>query len=347
MNLKGGAVVDFITIFIKIYPMRIDKVCSLRRVNSSPGMQIIYEWEDAFAEALGVKVKADPKWLHCIKRALRPFFPGESVRGRNFYIEPQARIRGRRDYGKGTILYIIRYNLPDSDFEAFMRYVDDASLVFVASKQVHEYLLAKGASPQRFHHLAISIPDKYIAENESGSTEQREYDVTLVGRASKLYDDYIDCYSQRHPDARLLRRRRRHGKMYFYTTKGELAAKTHSRKAYIDLLKHSKVALYCAPGTAEDDLPTDSLTFSEVTPKLLEAMACGCSIVPRYLDNADSRYFELHRFGPSVRNYDMFEKEVDAALGASLADHGFYQQYLRKHSTSKRGETLKEVLRKR
>ncbi len=327
--------------------MRIDKVCSLRRINDSSRMQIIYEWEDAFAEALGVRVVCDSKLKHALRRLFRPFFKGESDFGRNLYIEPQAKTHGLKDYGRGAILYIIRYNLPDSEFDAFMRYVDDASLVFVASKQVHDYLIDKGASPQRFHHLAISIPDKYIENNaECTPFEDSEYDVILVGRSSQLYDDYISCYSQRHPESKLLRRRKRHGKMLFYNTDGSLAGKTQSRKEYIDMLRNTRVALYCGPGTAENDRPDDAVTFSEVVPKLLEAIACGCAVVPRYLDNSDSRYFELHRFGSSVSGFSSFESAIDSALEKG-DDPDLRRQYLRKHTTSSRASRLKEVLSKR
>ncbi len=323
--------------------MRIDKIRSLRRFNAAPSMQIIYEWEDAFAKALNVHVKADTKLIHTLKSMFRPLFPGESEKGCNFYIEPHAHTHGKRNYGRGAILYIIHYNLPDNDFDAFLKYVDDASMVFVASRQVHEYLIRKGASPQRFRHLAISIPDQYIY---STPTTQKKYDIIVTGSIPQKYSEYLSHYAAIHPELKIIHKKTRHGRIHYYTTDGVHIGDANSRAKYMDLLSRTRVTIYSVPSTKTDCINDNSLVFSGVTPQLLEALASGCGIVPHYTDNADTRFFELHKFGRSPCDYQSFEKALDNALSRET-DTIFSYQYLEKHKTSRRAETLCKILRKR
>jgi len=323
--------------------MRIDKIRSLRRFDAAPSMQIIYEWEDAFAKALNVPIKADTKLIHTLKSMFRPLFPGESEKGCNFYIEPHAHSRGKRNYGKGAILYIIHYNLPDNDFDAFLKYVDDASMVFIASRQVHEYLIKKGASPQRFRHLAISIPDQYIY---TSLTTAKEYDIIVTGSIPQKYSEYLNRYATMHPELKILHKKTRHGRIRYYTTDGMYIGEANSRAEYMELLSRTRVTIYSVPSTKTNCINGNSLVFSGVTPQLLEALASGCEIVPHYSDNADTRFFELHKFGCSPNDYQSFEKALDNAL-CRKTDTDFSYQYLEKHKTSRRAETLRKILGKR
>ncbi|MDE5694098.1 MAG: glycosyltransferase family 1 protein, partial [Duncaniella sp.] len=55
-----------------------------------------------------------------------------------------------------------------------------------------------------------------------------------------------------------------------------------------------------------------------VTPRFLEALACGCRPIMRYPDNPATRHYRLSDFGPSVDTYAQFEAEADHILSTPL-----------------------------
>ena len=85
--------------------------------------------------------------------------------------------------------------------------------------------------------------------------------------------------------------------------------------------------------------------FNHVTPRFLEMIAAGCHVLCRYMPNADTEYFELSRFCPSIESYEQFEKLMNKALKESIPIDQ-YKQYLKKHYTSVRAQQLKDILSK-
>lgn len=63
----------------------------------------------------------------------------------------------------------------------------------------------------------------------------------------------------------------------------------------------------------------------------------------KYADNADTRWYELSMFGPSVENYEDFERQMDKAISTS-PNFSKISDYLSKHLTSIRAKELNEIL---
>ena len=85
--------------------------------------------------------------------------------------------------------------------------------------------------------------------------------------------------------------------------------------------------------------------FNHVTPRFMEMIAAGCKVLCRYIPNADTRYFELDQFSPTIESYEQFKALMDKALKEPVSAEQ-YRNYLKKHYTSIRAQQLMEILKK-
>ena len=196
-------------------------------------------------------------------------------------------------------------------------------LVLVSSKEVYAYLKRKNTGI-RVEHLGLSLSDRFKLHKDDRF--EKQYDVVLLGRQNERMMEYLNHYKQQHPELTVYRPARKD---------------VETREGYMKEMRKGRIGLYAAPGFDADAKRTHG--FSQVTPRFLEYVACGCHIIARYMDNEDSRYYELQKFSPSVESYEMFEQLMDKAL-SSLIDMDFYVAYLEHHYTSARCAELEKIL---
>ena len=128
----------------------------------------------------------------------------------------------------------------------------------------------------------------------------------------------------------------------YVTNKGEFAGYTETREEYFALLRKSRVAFYATSG-ADDERPGCN-GFHQVTPRFLEAIASGCNVLARYIDNSDTRFFELDKMAHRVTSYEDFERALEQAI-EEPPDMAAYASYLKKHCTSVIAHQLEEILK--
>lgn len=326
--------------------MMIKRIVSSRVYETRPWFQIVYEWEDELSKVTGLPVISKPEISASLrmKRLLRylgyPFFRfGTSLE----FIMDGCPI-DRRNVRKNTIPWIIDYFLSDFETEQFLESLALVPMVLLSSREAYEKMMTLADSEQinKICHLGLSLPDKWMpksVEEWSG----KDYDLILVGRVSDGFSEYIDRYASENPKIRIAERRIEGGHYNFYS-KAEpdvYVGNADTREAYMKLMHRSKAFIYTTPGI-DGDKKTNG--YSQVTPRFLEALACGCNPVMRYADNADTRWYELSSFSPSIESYEDFSRELKIAINTP-ANFKKIRNYLSKHLTSKRGEELMEILR--
>ena len=106
-------------------------------------------------------------------------------------------------------------------------------------------------------------------------------------------------------------------------------------------MKLAKCGLYSTPGIDGGESRTNG--FSQVTPRFLELIACGCHIIARYKQNSDTDYYQLGNFSQSIDDYKSFERALDLSRD-SIVDMNKYSKYLSNHYTSNRVELLSKFI---
>jgi hypothetical protein len=242
--------------------------------------------------------------------------------------------RGR--YSRHTVPWIIDWFLPDSDLPAFLHSTRHCQQVLISSREAYERLTANGADPGRYRHLPLSLPDRYRLD--PSAPMHKDIDLALVGRNTSRLLEYARRYVDSHPGLRVVvKGPKRGGHPWVYDLEGHPVADIDSRQDYLALMRRCRLFLYSTPGI-DDGKPTQG--FSQVTPRFLEALACGCRPIMRYPDNPDTRYYRLSDFGPSVDTYAQFEAEADRLLSIPL-DLDAIAAYLAPRYTS---QVIKSIL---
>jgi len=235
--------------------------------------------------------------------------------------------RGR--YGSRSVPWIIDWFLPDSDIPTFLHSTSQCQLVLISSREAYERLMQHGADPKRYLHLPLSLPDRYRLDPSAGM--HKDIDLALVGRNTSVLLDYARRYVTGHPGLRVVvKGPKRDGHPWVYDLDGNPVADIDSREDYLALMRRCRMFLYSTPGI-DDGKPTQG--FSQVTPRFLEALACGCRPLMRYPDNPDTQYYKLSDFGPSIDSYGQFKAEADRILSTRL-DLNAIAAYLAPHYTS-------------
>lgn len=321
--------------------MTLKRIISCRAYEHRGWFQIVWEWENILGNVLKIPIKTPGNKPFRLRRLLRylgfPLFQfGTSVE----FIMDGSPI-DRRNIRRNTIPWIIDYFLSEEATKKFIQSLTKAPLVLISGKEAYERILSLGGNKLNIKHLALSLPDYWMPKSEN-DWNNKDYDLILIGRTSEGFTKYINRYIESHPNMSVAIRRMENGHYNFYSQKdcSVLVGNADTRDEYIKLLKRSRAFIYTTPGI-DGDKSTNGL--SQVTPRFLEALACGCNPVMKYADNADTRWYELSMFGPSVENYEDFERQMDKAISTS-PNFSKISDYLSKHLTSIRAKELNEIL---
>lgn len=316
--------------------MIIKKIITTRSYQKKPSYDIIYEWEDVFQSILKIPFSFEKRYNYYFNRIpfLSYFF---KLRNLAFSIEMVPNIRSKVF---NIIPQIVDfYFKKGKEMDRFYHCYKNLPLIIFSSREVYDYI--KNLYPNmNIAHLALSISDIYSI---TPSTKfEKYYDLVLMGRQNPILEDYLNRYVQENPDFIYVYRKQIGNDFCYYTSKGELVGKINSRKDYINLMRKAKVGLYATPGIDGGEKRTNG--FSQVTPRFLEYIACGCHVVARYCNNSDTDYYELNSICPSIETYEDFENRMEYCLNNPV-DMIFYSDYLSKHYTSVRAKQLQEIIK--
>ena len=317
------------------------RLVSKRSFKTRMSWHLVYEWEDQLIESLSLPWIRRGRFGFWLRRQLAICGLTRRGKSREFMFQMRAMGPEKGRSGRNTVACVIDYFVPRSQTEAYLRTIRKAPLTLFTSREAYEWLLhnAPADMKPRLGHLPISLPDKYMPA--PGQTFDKDIDVLIIGRRSPKMESFLIGYLQDHPDLVIAKRATASRRSGFYTSKNEYIGQADTRQEYLALLRRTKVLLYTTPGY---DGEKSTAGFSQVTPRFLEGLACGCRFVLRYPDNADTRWFDLSAFGPSVETTAQFTAELNRAFSAP-ADMDAYRQYLARHLTSVRAASLATLLR--
>ena len=212
--------------------------------------------------------------------------------------------------------------------------------LFVSSREVYDFLM--NHHPERkIYHLPLSLPDQYrISAN---TVFEKKYDLVPVGRQNEKLMDWLHIYSKNHHINYVYRKYADHSNNAFpyYTNDGKFVSNVVTRADYFSLLRKSKIAFYTTPGIEGD--PKNTYGFSQVTPRFLELLSCGCLLLGCYPDNADTRYYRLEEYVVNVNSYEQFENAMNSLLKKKV-DIEKYSSFLESHYTSAIAKKLIDVI---
>lgn len=327
------------------------QISSLRAFDKGAAWQIVWEWEDEISEQLSCPVKKDFRWFHWnsdssikLNTGIKLFgYPFVRLRPTIEFVMSEWLLKKGR-FAPNTIPWIIDFFLDEHDTTRFIEKTKTTRLTLISSKEAYEKIIdinkQKLNRKLNIHHLGLSLPDRWMP-TDSHAWMNKDYDLILLGRIPEQLNSYLSIFGKKYPNVSIGVRRIENGSFALFDSKtNELIGLADSRANYLNLLKRTKAFLYATPGVGGDK---ETRGYSQVTPRFLEALACGCNMVMMYPDNPDTHYYELEKFGPSVQSYEEFEAELLKAIHAQ-PDFDKITTYLKKHTTSTRVAELKQIL---
>ena len=322
----------------------ITKIDSNRKYETWPSWDLVYEWEDVMQAELNIKMHYRLKSVYykyinkfmsitgisvpsCFFRSDKCFFLWEMAGSHTSRIDNRANV----------IPCIIDLFLREERISDFLKAYCNNPLVLISSAEAYSYLCDKVSKP--IFHYPLSISDKYKI---SPTTKyHKEYDLVLMGRLNPVLNTYLEEYVKKHPDFTYVYRVQKDSQFLYYTSKGDLLGDINTRTQYIELMRKGKIGLYATPGIDGGEARTNG--FSQVTPRFLELISCGCHIIARYKNNADTDFYQLNDFCQSIDSYEDFEEKMNYARSNEV-DMEKYTSYLEKHYTSNRVLLLKKIM---
>lgn len=323
--------------------MKVNQILTRRHSKGQNYAQpIIYEWEDIISKELSAPIKMYPfiyKIVHIIGKHTNIFGP---------YQKTFRFVINGKDYdspmnSKHIIPCIIDFFEKDENLSDFYRKHSKNPIVLVSSPFDYQYLKEKKC-PLRVELFPYSLSDKYAI---TGTHIEKKYDIVLTGRQDPMLYNFFKEYIKKHPDVTYVKRGKdldndeKKTQDYYVNCEVNIGSLA-TREEFIKLQSQGRVTLYGVQG-----YDSNTQGFFHMTPHFLEIIASGCHVLMHYPTDAngvDAKFYEFHKFSPSIESYEAFEKAMNHALKTDV-DLAMYSSYMKKHYTSYRARQLKELLR--
>ena len=338
--------------------MKLKYLYSRREIETEVFYDIVFEWEDILKQELFLKSRyyddnmsdlGGGKMLRIsiirklIRRSelLKRIFSLKAI-GLKFDMSPVTKARYNSEY---IVPWIIDFFWEEGRFKEFNDAYKEHPLVLISSKEVYDKLKANSEIVRdvNYKHMALSISDEYKIDKDTKYA--KEYDVVLMGRTNPVLENYFYQYAAEHPELKYAYRKIEGDDFNYYAVengKERLIGAINSREQYIDLMRKTRIGLYCTP-----DIDTDherAHGYNQVTPRFLEWISSGAHVIARYVPNPDTDYYKLQDFSEPIETYEQFEKAMDYAMTHEV-DMEKYANYLSQHYTSVRAAQIKEILK--
>ena len=324
--------------------MTIDQILTKRHWQKNYAYDLVYEWEDIFKETLNLPLVNEQKVIYNRYLKIIPFISSLfQTNAASLVFEMECIASHWFCNRKSNIIpYIIDY-YPRANglygYKVFNYLYKKCPIVFISSAEVYEHLLSlEDIIKVKIEHVALSLSDKYFLDENAKFNKQ--YDLVLFGRQSPVLMAFLDKYKTKHPDFLYVYNKRINGRLLYYTSNGELLDNINTREKYLNLMKKARCTFYTTPGI---DSEKETYGFNQITPRFLEMLSCGCHIIARYVNNADSRFYQISDFCQSVDNYEQFEEQLNYAR-CNDVDIPKCAKYLKKHYTSERAKQINRII---
>lgn len=325
---------------------RLTKIQSQRAYANYPSFKIVYEWEDILAKHLNIPIYKERSFKFKFFRRFENnglaeiyhFFVPKGGLKLRFVMQANRNMQCFLDCN--TIPVIIDFWLEEKDLQDFYIAYKHCPVILVTSAEVMDFL-NDNKCPLPIEHWPLSYPDIY--KMNMGVMNDKKYDFCILGRPNPFFIRLLNEYCEKHNDFTYIHSEGTEKKRSFVDHNGNIIAVDTGRQSYLAMIRKTKISCYTTPGIDESKKITER--FNQVTPRLFEMLANGCSVIGHYPDNADTRYYELSSIIPNVNNYDEFESALDS-LRAHPFDYSKIAAYMEQHYTSTRVTLLKNILKK-
>lgn len=311
------------------------RILTRRNYAKRHNLDIVYEWEDVLSDTCKANLTYAYKYGDKLMRLKIPFpwIYGNEI---TFCFQMQPDRYGRYN-SKNIIPLIIDFYIKDpKELNDFYKNYSKCPVVLISSQEAFNFL-KESKCPLPIEHLPLSLSDKYAFKENT--TIPKTYDIVWFGRYNPVLYGFLKQYAEEHPDLYYVYRKNKG----YYTSRGEYLGELQTRSEYIELLRKSRIGLYHTPGLDGGEERTHG--FNQVTPRFLEMIACGCHVLARYADNADTRFYQLSDFCPHIDRYEQFGNLVEERLSQPI-NAKRYAQYMCKHYTSTVGAQLIEIIKR-
>lgn len=320
--------------------MIVNKILSNRLSNDKVYSDLIYEWEDDYAQSLGVEIFSYKKWkvdmlfwigqfvYHCHLTKIIQFFDRllNSKRSKTlvFTLYPSTIFDYRNSKDKIPFLIDFDYNVK---LDRFFDVYRNCDLVIVSNNVAYDYLKANNC-PFKIAHVPLSLKSSLKVVEELGD---RQYDI-FIARQNPVLMNYLKKYCIKHPSVEYVERKWESNQLYtgnaYYSNKSGRVGEFSNRDDYFKLIRNCKVAFYATSGIDSDQ----KRFMNHVTPSLLEYIVSGCKILARYEDNSDTSFFEFTKYFKNIQSYQDFENQLDLYLGGKQDFHlAKHREYMKKY----------------
>lgn len=308
--------------------MDIERISTFRNFEKWPSYDLVYEWEDIIEKTVKVPfVNLNPKFLRIGNKI--HWLNWIMDRKCTFGFEMTSFVTPRFLNNKYFIPCIVDFYIYPNQIKSFEKSYSQNQIVFISSKEAYDFLL-ENKCRLNIKHLPLTISDIYNIDSKIYN-QKKEYDLVLMGRQNHILHSYLNTYIERHPDFKYVYRVKKGNDFIYINSDGKELGNINTRSQYISLMKKARCGLYATPGIDGGEERTKG--FSQVTPRFLELIACGCHILARYKENSDTIFYQLNKFSPSINSYEEFEYLLSKKINSSV-DMNFYRSYLSSHYTS-------------
>jgi hypothetical protein len=319
--------------------MRIGGIYTIRDTPHPNYWDIVFEWEDQMSMTLGVPLipvgkNYDQIYKPNALRKLLNRFNAYQLADEYFFAPQECYLAFHIGppgvysfYSRSNVIPIIIDFWKHEDIKRLESVFRLNPAVFVTSREVFNYLRGNGVRV-KLKHLSLSLPDKYLALDNSIT---RDIDIIQIGRSNAVFDEYMINFLREFPETHYVSAKKTGNEVRIISSKSLIMGVFNDRRDFINLLQRSKVSLVSAPGLDEDRNRTGG--FSPVTPRFLESAACGCKLIGIYPLNDDFDYYGIKEVCAPVTNYDEFKKIASEYLNKSSVPD--FTAFLQKHLTSK------------
>jgi hypothetical protein len=306
----------------------------------------LYEWEKIISDKLDLKIDKQSKirnWIYRqieIRLKLRDLFlhfvPSTSL---SLLFVMTAKTQKGCRLTKNTIPVIIDFWLKENQLKSFYENFKHCPLILISSAEVYHFLLSHNC-PLNIEHWPLSLPDSQ--KLSSDAFFEKKWELALLGRTNPYFLKMLEMYCEKHPDFEYVLGNNDIDNRYFYTNTGKKVGHAVGREAYLEMLRTTKITFYTTPGLDLAKHETDF--FNQVTPRFLEFLAAGCLVMAHYPKNEDTDFYELNKLCKDVDSYEEFEKQLDMLRKIDEVPIATYSDYLSKHYTSMRLDSLVKIL---
>lgn len=319
--------------------MKLTRIITNRAIDPHHANGLLYEWEEDLCQFLSASLYYNKSCQNQRYSKFIPFLLNFVQTSEPAFCFEMCVYRHSGNNKRNIIPCILDYYIHNKWLARFWAMMYWRNPFFcVSSPEVYQFLTEE-VGIKKVRLLPQTLSDRYRISAETHF--DKKYDVFIAGRQNKVLLEWFNQYAASHPDFTYVRSIRKDGEFRFYDQAGQCISQDDSRETYIRFMRSARACMYSPQGI---DGSRQTNGFGQVTPHLLEIIACGCHPLMRYQQNIDTEFFELSSFGPHLANYEQFQEAMDQAR-VTPVDMQKHSVYLEKHYTSVIAKQLEDYLR--